>query len=106
MMVPDWDGLLSASRAVHADVIVSGGHLTQPADVMPPVSAAGNPRAAVRAPRSLFISFALPAWESLQRRSVASGDVRAARALYRDRDARADTLSDSSDSTGSGFGPV
>jgi len=44
------------------------------------------------------------AWERLLSRSVASGDVRAARALYRDRETSADPLP--SDTTSSGFGPL
>lgn len=44
------------------------------------------------------------AWDGLLRRLVAAGDVRAARALYRDRATRADTSS--SGPTGSGFGPL
>lgn len=44
------------------------------------------------------------AWKSLLRRSVASADVRAARALYGDKNSPADAVP--SDSTGSGFGPL
>jgi len=43
------------------------------------------------------------AWERLLSRSVASGDVRAARGLYRDRNKRADTLPSN---YGSGFAPL
>ncbi len=44
------------------------------------------------------------AWDTLVRGLVASGDARAARALYRDRSTRADTSP--SGPTGSGFGPL